>query len=452
MANYAQYGKRLSQLCIVLVCLFLIAYSAVVDKSRVFRSSIVFVTRNSPSTCYYDAQGNLVGVMCDMAKLFVKRTDPSAKVSFLLVENAADAIKLLDEKADIAMDYFPVDFYADMRLTIPYRTMQFGLVFNHQINKRPDNVYRLDDKNIAVSSQFTGVDFLTHVRRNSPRVNIHLVRDATTESLIASIAHGKTDFTLAYQHDFLLYKNRHPHISIANVLQGSQPVAWVVARRVSFLKQLNQFILSIQKDGTINSIFDKYYGGLDRLNQQDVTHFLDMSKTLLPRYVNFFKRAQNITNIDWQLLAAVSYQESHWDTYNTSPTNVRGLMMLTEDTANLMGVSDRLDPQQSIPAGAKYLAKLKQDIPESIVEPDRTYFALAAYNLGMSHVIDARALSSQLGFNPNNWIGLRQALLLLNQPRYRHKLASGPANGIAAVIFVESIRNYFYLLQHNYHQ
>ena len=78
---------------------------------------------------------------------------------------------------------------------------------------------------------------------------------------------------------------------------------------------------------------------------------------MLPKYKRLFQQAQEITGIDWRLLAAISYQESHWDTFNTSPTNVRGLMMLTESTADRMGVTDRLDPKQSIPAGAKYITR-----------------------------------------------------------------------------------------------
>ena len=118
------------------------------------------------------------------------------------------------------------------------------------------------------------------------------------------------------------------------------------------------------------------------------------------------------------MLAALSYQESHWDTFNTSPTNVRGLMMLTEATSDRMGVSNRLDPAQSIPAGAKYLNLMINTVPSRIPEPDRTYMALAAYNIGYAHVEDARVLAQRLDLNPNSWVDVKKALLKLNDPEY----------------------------------
>ncbi|OYY03758.1 MAG: lytic transglycosylase F, partial [Mehylophilales bacterium 35-46-6] len=154
-----------------------------------------------------------------------------------------------------------------------------------------------------------------------------------------------------------------------------------------------------------------------------------------------------ITGLDWRLLAAVSYRESHWDTFNTSPTNVRGLMMLTEATADQMGVTDRLDPKQSIPAGAKYLLKLRDTVPERIPEPDRTYMALAAYNIGYAHVEDARVLAKRLSLNPDSWADVKKTLVLLKNPEYYTTLKYGYASGGAPVIFVESVRSYQRILE-----
>jgi membrane-bound lytic murein transglycosylase F len=174
---------------------------------------------------------------------------------------------------------------------------------------------------------------------------------------------------------------------------------------------------------------------------------MKLTDTLLPKYRNIFKQAQEITGIDWRLLAAVSYRESHWDTFSTSPTNVRGLMMLTESTADLMGVTDRLDPKQSIPAGAKYIVKMIETVPERIPEPDRTYMALAAYNIGYAHVEDARILAKRLNLNPDRWADVKKTLVLLNNPEYYLDAKYGYASGGAPVIFVESIRSYQRILE-----
>ncbi|NCA26579.1 MAG: hypothetical protein EBU69_00550, partial [Methylophilaceae bacterium] len=156
---------------------------------------------------------------------------------------------------------------------------------------------------------------------------------------------------------------------------------------------------------------------------------------------------QDLTDIDWRLVAAISYQESHWDQYNTSPTNVRGMMMLTEETADELGVTDRLDAKQSILGGARYINQLKKQIPERIPEPDRTWMTLAAYNIGFSHLEDARVLADRMKLNPDSWADVKTTLPLLNKSEYYSKAKFGYANGGAPVIFVESIRTYFDILE-----
>jgi membrane-bound lytic murein transglycosylase F len=159
-----------------------------------------------------------------------------------------------------------------------------------------------------------------------------------------------------------------------------------------------------------------------------------------------FQSAQQSSGIEWRLLAAIAYQESQWDPLATSPTNVRGMMMLTEDTSTQMKVTDRLDPAQSIAAGAQLVTQLKQLIPERIREPDRTWIALAAFNLGYAHVEDARVMAQQQKLNPDSWTDLKKMLPLLAKPEFAAKAKRGFARGGQAVIFVENVRAYYDIL------
>ncbi len=154
-----------------------------------------------------------------------------------------------------------------------------------------------------------------------------------------------------------------------------------------------------------------------------------------------------MTGIDWRLIAAVSYRESHWDRLNTSPTGVRGMMMLTEDTADMLGVTDRLDAKQSILGGARYMVQLIDTIPVRIPEPDRTWMALAAYNIGYAHLEDARVLAQRMKLNPDSWADVKKMLPLLNKYDYYSTLKYGYASGGAPVVFVESIRTYHKILE-----
>src|SRR3989338_7795186 len=179
----------------------------------------------------------------------------------------------------------------------------------------------------------------------------------------------------------------------------------------------------------------------------DAASFISRRNTVLPRYRHLFEEAARLTGEDWQLLAALAYQESQWDPLATSSTNVRGMMMLTEDTADRMKVKNRLDARESVIAGAKYLVLLKEQMPDRIPEPDRTWLALAAYNQGYGHLEDARILTKRAGLNPDSWADVKKWMPLLTQPDYYGTLKHGYARGGEAVILVESIRGYYDMLK-----
>jgi membrane-bound lytic murein transglycosylase F len=111
-----------------------------------------------------------------------------------------------------------------------------------------------------------------------------------------------------------------------------------------------------------------------------------------------------------------------------------------------MGVTDRLDAKQNILAGARYLKILRDTLPERIPEPDRTWMALAAYNVGYGHLEDARILAQRRGLNADSWIELRKTLPLLARSDYYSTVRRGFARGGEAVILTENIRNYYDIL------
>ncbi|HET9679599.1 MAG TPA: transglycosylase SLT domain-containing protein, partial [Gammaproteobacteria bacterium] len=159
-----------------------------------------------------------------------------------------------------------------------------------------------------------------------------------------------------------------------------------------------------------------------------------------------FKKAAKQFNVDWRLLAAIGYQESHWDPTAVSPTGVRGLMMLTKVTAHSLGIYNRTDPKKSIFGGAEYIAYMHSRIPEDIPEPDRTWMALAAYNVGISHLEDARVITEIRGGDPDRWVDVRENLPLLSQKKWYSRTSHGYARGMEPVIYVENIRSYYDIL------
>ena len=159
-----------------------------------------------------------------------------------------------------------------------------------------------------------------------------------------------------------------------------------------------------------------------------------------------FQEIANAYELDWRLLAAIGYQESHWKPDASSYTGVRGIMMLTQKTATQLGLTDRLDPKQSIEGGARYFLQLRDRIPDRIEEPDRSWMALAAYNMGMSHLEDARVLTQKRGGDPDSWHDVNENLDLLSQEKWYSDLKFGYARGFEAKQYVENIRSYYDIL------
>ena len=179
----------------------------------------------------------------------------------------------------------------------------------------------------------------------------------------------------------------------------------------------------------------------------DIQTYLHHIKTRLPRYQQQFMQAAEKHGIPWSLLAAQAYQESHWNRNAMSQTGVRGLMMLTRGTASDLGIKDRLDPQKSIIGGAKYLARLYGQVPAGIQQPDRMFFALAAYNVGMGHITDAQILARRLNKNSDKWDDLKTVLPLLAKKEYYTTLPHRYARGWEPVQYVKRIRAYQKILE-----
>ena len=413
---------------------------------------LVFVTHNGPATYYLNGENHYAGIEYDLASLFVSKYAPEYKIKFLLVNSVSEVIPtLLKGQANIAAANLSITKVRQklVQFSKPYQETQQQLIYNNENNDKPRNLSAILDASIAVPAGTSFAERLTEIQKDQPKLKWQALRQINSELLLDQVANGVLDYTVADSHLVAMMQNYYPNLTVGMALGKPENIAWALPKNADpqLLKKVNHFFDTIRKDGTLSNLLDRYYGNSKRLNTQDITAFLKLSNSLLPKYEHLFKQAQETTGIDWRLLAAVSYRESHWDTFNTSPTGVRGLMMLTEDTADLMGVTDRLDPKQSVPAGAKYIQKMVETVPSRIPEPDRTYMALAAYNIGYAHVEDARVLAMRLKLNPDRWADVKKTLVMLNDPEYYSTVKYGYASGGAPVIFVESIRSYQRILE-----
>lgn len=413
---------------------------------------LVVVTYNNPGTYYVDGNNEFAGLEYDLVRLFAQELGPDVKVKFLVVGGIDEVIPtLIKGKAHLAAAGLGMTRTRShlVRFGPSYERVQSQVVVNRERTDNPGKVSDLIGKQLEVPAGSSDAEHLAEIASQLPDLRWNEIRHAGADELLEKVADGTLDATIANSPLVSMVQNYYPNLEVGFDFGLPEDLAWAFPKTGEewLYQKAQSFFSRIQKDGTLRNLLDRYYGHTERLNAMDVTNFLIRSRTVLPHYLNLFKLAQETSNVDWRLLAAISYQESHWDTFNTSPTNVRGLMMLTENTADKLGVTDRLDPTQSIPAGARYLLLMKESIPERIPEPDRTWLALAAYNVGIAHLEDARVLAQKLKLNPDSWADVKKTLPMLNKAEYYANLKFGFARGGAAVIFVESIRTYYKILE-----
>ncbi|MFT4926483.1 MAG: membrane-bound lytic murein transglycosylase F [Phenylobacterium sp.] len=330
------------------------------------------------------------------------------------------------------------------RFSPGYLEVSQKLVFK-QGNKRPRNFDQLNGT-LLVTAQSSHAESLTRHKEKYPQLSWEETGEVDPEELLEKVVQGEVDYTIADSNSLAIYRRYYPNLSIAFTINKSQSIAWMLSKQNddSLYSLLIEFFGLIHQNGQLTELVDKYFGHVEKFNYSDTKMFIKATETRLPKYKAMF--VQYAQELDWRLLAALSYQESLWKPKAKSHTGVRGLMMMTRPTAKQMGVTNRLDPEQNIRGGSKYLRRLLKRVPERIPFPDRLWFAVASYNIGWGHVEDARVLTQRHGGDPDKWIDVKKRLPLLKQRKYYKKSRYGYARGDEPVRYVANIRRYYHSL------
>jgi membrane-bound lytic murein transglycosylase F len=404
------------------------------------------VTRNLPSTYYLGASGPQ-GPEFDLAARFA--AELGVHLYIYSVPNAADVIRELDSRrAHIAAAGLTHGMVLPPELAFgpPFQQVREHLIYR-QGEARPRSLTHVLGRHIEVVEGSAHAQTLERLRQREPRLSWVENPATETEELLYRLSRREFDYTVADSNEFAIGRAFHPEIRIAFDLSGGKSLAWALdSRDTSLLNRVTAFYTAIKAEGRLASILDTYYAGTERFDYIQARVFIEDIRTRLPLYRHWFREAAAEVGVDWRLLAAIGYQESHWVPTATSHTGVRGLMMLTEETARRLGVTDRLDPRQSIFGGARYFVLMRNQLPPRILEPDRTWMTLAAYNVGIGHLEDARILTQMHGKNPDSWEDVREHLPLLTQEKWYRRVKRGYARGWEPVRFVDNIRSYIEIL------
>ncbi len=410
------------------------------------QKELVVLTRNAASTYYEGPQGPL-GLEYDLARGFAKHLGVE-----LRMEVAGNVGEVLSRLAEGGADFAaagltvtpPRQLWA--RFTPPYQQITQQLVYRTG-TKKPKGLDQLDGtlEIVAGSSHEERLHTL-HTEYHDLSWNEN--SEAESEELLTLVWERLIDYTVADSNEVLMNQRYYPELRIAFDISEPEPLAWAFPKfkDESLFNAASDYFNTIHENGELAKLIERYYGNLEKFDYVGTRTFQQHIQQRLPEYRHLFEYAAREFDIDWVLLASAAYQESHWNPDAISPTGVKGIMMLTKVTAGELGVNERNDPVESIRGGALYLSKLMQKIPERIQEPDRSWLALASYNIGYGHLEDARKITQSRGGNPDSWKDVKESLPLLRKRKWHKKTKHGYARGNEAVHYVENIRSYYAIL------
>ncbi len=408
---------------------------------------LVVLTRVSPTTYYENPEGP-AGFEYDLARAFADHL--GVRLRLVLADKFADVIpRLTNGEADLAAAGITVteNRRAHVKFSPPYQEIRQQVVYRLG-TPRPVGVQELIGRRIEIHAGTSYVDRLEELKRDDPTLEWIETEEYETEALLQMVWDGLLEITVADSNIVALNRQFFPELQVAFDLQKPESLAWAFPHNddASLYDAAAQFLERIRASGELNNLLERYYGPASRSNFINLTVYQVRLQNRLALYQQFFEDAGRKHGLDWRLLAAIGYQESFWDPKAQSPTGVRGIMMLTEETAKQMGIADLLDAEQSIDGGARYLRHLIDRVPERITGTDRLWLALAAYNIGLYHLEDARILTQKQGGDPDRWNDVKQRLPLLADPGWAAKTKYGAARGLEPVVFVNHVRTYYDVL------
>lgn len=408
------------------------------------QGELVVATRTGPTT-YYREMDRETGFEFELAQAFADYL--GVKMRMVAYDDLGELLTAVRTgKVHLAAAGLSVtpERSRQFRFTSPYEQVTQDVIVRSG-TPRPATIEDLYQRKLVVLAQSSHSEYLQQLQQSHPDLRWEEKANATALTLLNMVNDSQADVALMDSAAFQTYRPLFPELQVAFPIKQAEPVSWAFQATVddSLFNMAELFFNQVNASGDLEELRERFFGHRE-FDYVGARTFLTHLDTRLVEYESDFKAAAEEVGMDWRLLAAVGYQESLWNPNAISPTGVRGLMMLTQLTATEMGVTDRRDAQQSIRAGARYLKKLYDKLPQDLQEPHRTWFALAAYNVGYGHLLDARRLARHEGRDPNDWFVVREKLPLLLREEYFSKTRHGFARaGAQSVVYVRNIRRYY---------
>lgn len=405
-------------------------------------NKLVVVSTGNPQTLYRNERGELDGL--GYAALSLLARELGLETEFRLVESEREVWRQIREnRAHISLSSGAALPEASQAVSLGRRG-RFSVVCAGAKSAADLENLTVMVAHSSLEKEVLGTFLEQHPARS---FKVQAVNKSASEVLM-DVARKADVCTVAERDMLAVHQSFLPELRSVLHFKQSVQLAWPVAPGFAELAtRLQEAYQKAQKRGDLAKLERHHRESLKKFNIFEARVFVERMHSRLPEYEELFKKASEASGFPWQLLAALSYQESHWDREARSYTGVEGLMMLTLATAREMGVKDRKNPKEAIPAGALYLKKIYKRLPSHLEGADRLAMALASYNVGYGHLQDARMLAVMRDRNPNRWLDLKEVLPLLSHPAHSRKLRYGRARGHEPVQFVERIHFYWSLLE-----
>lgn len=409
--------------------------------------SFTVITHRSYHTYYQNPQQGDDGAAFQLVNAFAEANDYA--LNLVIAEHADDIYHALDEGlADIALVGKPLSLSRQNEYpqSLPYTTITTQLIYREG-NRPPQTFDDLAGKTIVIRDNEQNREKQHFIAQHYPDIQWHF-SNKSTEELIDLLNRGAIAYTLADSHDYITLQARYSRTRVAFPIYYPEQVRLALSQHAptALIDALNNYIEQSKENGALTQLLDRFYGHAFDSNPLGAGTFFSRVNHRLPKYQKLMQDVAAEYHMDWRLLAAMAYQESHWNPKAVSPTGVRGMMMLTQKTAALMKVDNRIDVEQSLRGGAQYFNELLVRLPESIPYPDKTWFALAAYNVGIGHIDDVRMITEFHGGNPDRWADVKKYLPLLEKKEWHQYTRYGKARGREPVHYVQNIRHFNDLL------
>ncbi len=413
------------------------------------RGTLRAVSRVNPATFVVDRHGP-AGIEYELAEAFAREIGVSLEM--IPAANIGEAYAALDAgRADIATAGLTERRARDVpyAYSAPYLGISQQVVYRSG-DARPESLVDLVGSRVMVLASTSSADALRRAQAALPKLAWMESTRGETADLLSSLAAGEVDYVVLKSHEFYVHEGLFPSLEVAFDLPEPEQLAWAIRQGPEnhrLFSAMQNFLVRSEREGELDELRERFYGHLPETNRLALSAFARRVDSQLPRYEALMRRIGEEEGIDWRLLAAISYQESHWNPGAVSRKGAAGMMMLMPQAASEVGIRDRRNAEQSLRGGARYFLKLAAELPQGVAANERELFILAAYNMGPRRLQETRRLTAERGANPDLWSDVEQQL---RQGANRGSQGRRAARrNIETVTFVSRVRQYHRFLSHH---